>query len=213
MVRAGEHGASRPVPAGERQPVRISIRPASPADAATIAAVRAESWRSAYAGVIPADILGRLTSPALVDQRAQAMRDRWPAGMLIAEELMAEDRADAGAGSGSVAAVGFANFGREREPVGESLTAAPGGDPSRAELYAIYVLPRYWSAGAGLALMTEVLRRAKADGYGTLSLWVLERNARARRFYERAGFGQTGHSQVLESLGGVTELRYEMRLA
>jgi len=186
----------------------ISVRPASPADAATVAAVRAESWRAAYDGIIPADILGRLTSPVLVDQRAQAMRDRWPAGVLIAE-----DRPGTDAGSGTVAAVGFANFGREREPVGGSLTAGPGEDPSRAELYAIYVLPRYWSAGAGLALMTEVLHRTTADGYGTLSLWVLERNARARRFYERAGFGLTGHSQVLESLGGVTELRYEMRLA
>jgi len=39
-------------------------------------------------------------------------------------------------------------------------------------------------------------------------LWVLERNNRARRFYERAGYVRDGAAHDVTSLGNVTELRY-----
>ena len=39
-------------------------------------------------------------------------------------------------------------------------------------------------------------------------LWVLADNARARRFYERAGFAHDGVTNILTGLGGVLELRY-----
>jgi len=43
-------------------------------------------------------------------------------------------------------------------------------------------------------------------------LWVLRDNSRARRFYERAGFAPDGVTDVLERLGGVTEVRYRRAL-
>ena len=46
------------------------------------------------------------------------------------------------------------------------------------------------------------------DGYRCIMLWVLEDNARARRFYERAGFAPDGARHGLPDLGGVTEIRY-----
>ena len=57
------------------------------------------------------------------------------------------------------------------------------------------------------------MSRAAAQRYASLSLLVLETNGRARRFYERAGFAVTGESQVLDDLGGVTEIRYWRPLA
>ena len=57
------------------------------------------------------------------------------------------------------------------------------------------------------------MSRATAQQYASLSVWVLEDNHRARRFYERAGFAVTGESQVLDDLGGVTEIRYWRPLA
>lgn len=58
----------------------------------------------------------------------------------------------------------------------------------RAEIYAIYVAAALWSTGIGRALWLEASHRIAASGSTTVSLWVLSRNRRAIRFYERAGF-------------------------
>jgi GNAT superfamily N-acetyltransferase len=83
-----------------------------------------------------------------------------------------------------------------------------GEDGSVAELYALYVRPAWWSTGTGRALMERVLARSSRAGYLSIALWVLRDNHRARRFYERAGFAPDGATNVLERVGGVTELRY-----
>ncbi len=56
--------------------------------------------------------------------------------------------------------------------------------------------------------MGRVLAEAQAEGYPRIVLWVLKRNARARRFYERAGFRQRGRTHQLDWLGGVPEVCY-----
>ena len=75
-------------------------------------------------------------------------------------------------------------------------------------MYAIYVLPGQWSSGAGRALMDAVLSLAAGQDYTDVSLWVLEANARARRFYDKAGFRLTGRAGVLGGLRGLTQVRY-----
>ena len=57
-----------------------------------------------------------------------------------------------------------------------------------------------------------VLTKVRAAGYACITLWVLEANARARRFYQRAGFAPDGARHVLDDLGGVTEVRYRRTL-
>lgn len=79
-------------------------------------------------------------------------------------------------------AVGFASLGR-------AFT-----DDSLGELYAIYVLPEAWGAGAGPALMKESLARLARD-FDEAILWVLEDNPRARTFYEREGWTLTDVSR------------------
>jgi GNAT superfamily N-acetyltransferase len=76
------------------------------------------------------------------------------------------------------------------------------------ELYALYVTPAWWSTGTGRALMGSVLAALEAERYRRVVLWVLADNARARRFYERAGFAADGGTNILTGLGGVLELRY-----
>ncbi|MHB1596012.1 MAG: GNAT family N-acetyltransferase [Streptosporangiaceae bacterium] len=212
----------------------VTVRTATPEDAAAIAAIRAESWQSAYAGIIAADLLARFTSQEAIEQRIDAMRRKWPPGMLLAEAeagFEAESEAESGSGfvrSGGAAGpgvvprpggvvdplpVGFAHFGAERDPESRMpLLADQVAGRTRAELYAIYVLPGYWSAGAGRALMAEVIYRTRAAGYPALTLWVLQDNDRARRFYERAGFRVTGQSLALDWLGGITEVEYAREL-
>jgi GNAT superfamily N-acetyltransferase len=105
--------------------------------------------------------------------------------------------------------IGFAAFGPERgedDRPGQPLAEPPEQD--RAELYALYVLPRHWSSGVGRALVSRVLALAAEAGYADVSLWVLEGNAPGRQFYEQAGFAGTGESAALGRLGGVSGLRY-----
>lgn len=204
----------------------LTIRAARPDDAPAIAAIRAQTWLAAYDGVIPADILAAATSPQSVATNSEDIRRaRWP-GMLLAEVTggLAEDTGGLAEGNGvggtavpapagRPSAVGFASFGTERGAGGQPESVPqPGQEQARAELYAIYVMPQRWSTGAGRALMDAVLELAAAGGYACISLWVLQDNPRARRFYERAGFRETGDSQLLDDLGGVVEVRYERSL-
>jgi ribosomal protein S18 acetylase RimI-like enzyme len=80
------------------------------------------------------------------------------------------------------------------------------------ELYAIYVDPDDWSRGAGRALIARAEERL-AEDYGVATLWVLEGNPRARRFYEAAGWQVDGARQAVERLGASpAEVRYRKRL-
>jgi ribosomal protein S18 acetylase RimI-like enzyme len=174
----------------------ILIRPAEPADALGIAQVRAAAWEAAYAGMITAERLAEVTTPDAVAREAQ-----WRAAHPMDGYLVARDP------PGDI--IGFAWLGPERgedDVPGEPLAGPPEQD--RAELYAIYVLPGRWSGGAGQALLDHALALAADAGYADISTWVLEANARGRRFYERAGFRVTGESAGLARLGGITEVRY-----
>lgn len=196
----------------------IEIRAGAPGDAAAIARVRRESWHAAYQDIIAAAVIDRATAAggAAVDPPPYRRT-------LVAE-------------TGELPAViGYASFGPERAvapvfapptrptsgPAPGPLTAdaprhAPHPHPLTAdgraglvgELYALYVTPDWWSAGAGRALMGRVLTALETDGYRRVVLWVLADNGRARRFYERAGFAPDGGTNILTGLGGVLELRY-----
>jgi ribosomal protein S18 acetylase RimI-like enzyme len=179
----------------------VRIRPASAADGPPIARIRAETWRAAYAGLIPAKTLADRTSPEAVETEAH-----WRSTHSMDGVLVAEAPEDGGEGDGLV---GFAAFGPERDKDYEpGLPQEDATERGRAELYAIYVLPKHWASGAGRALMDGVLSLVATSGYTDISLWVLEANARARRFYEQAGFRLTGESGMLGGLRGLTQVRY-----
>ena len=72
--------------------------------------------------------------------------------------------------------VGFAVFGPSRD---EDLMDA-------GEVIAIYVLSEYYDRKIGYGLMNEAISRLKE--YNTIFVWVLEKNERAIRFYQRYGF-------------------------
>lgn len=101
---------------------------------------------------------------------------------------------------------------------GERIVAfvwvGPSRDPDAdAELYAIYALPEAWGSGAGTALMRAGLEVMREAGHTEAILWVLEDNARARRFYEREGWRFDEAFKDDDVLGRrVTEVRYRLRL-
>jgi GNAT superfamily N-acetyltransferase len=150
----------------------MEIRPADAEDASRIAGVHVRSWQGAYHGLMPQEYLDGLdpSRRAEVWQRVIGRLDRSRGDVLIAE--------DAGE------LLGFAAFGPTRDE---------GEDPERTgEVAAIYLDPAAWSTGCGRALMASALDRLAAAGYEQATLWVLDTNARARRFYEAAGFRADG---------------------
>ena len=68
---------------------------------------------------------------------------------------------------------------------------------------ALHSLPESWGRGLGAAMLAFAL-----DGANTAGLWAFEKNARARRFYEKHGFRFTGETRVSE-FDGAIEVRYE----
>ncbi|MFD5844759.1 GNAT family N-acetyltransferase [Streptomyces chartreusis] len=170
---------------------RIRIRPMTPADCDRVAEIRIGGWRSAYRGLIPQSYLDALD----VAQDAERRRGYFSKGDGSVVDLVAVR-------DGEV--VGWACHGPYRD--GEVRT-------EDVELYAIYVDPGRYGAGIGHALLQESVRRCTAAGHPRMLLWVLKDNARARRFYERAGFHADGAEEPFEVEGvEVPEVRYTREL-
>ncbi|MGW3284977.1 N-acetyltransferase family protein [Streptomyces sp. NPDC001002] len=162
------------------------------ADCDPVAEIRVRGWRSAYRGLIPQSYLDAMSVPKDADrQRARLLQGDGTVVNVVAEQ------------DGKV--VGWACHGPYRD--GE----VPAGG---VELYAIYVDPDHQGTGAGRALLDESVRRCVAAGDKRMYLWVLEGNAPARRFYERAGFRADGTEEPFEVDGvEVPEVRYARDLA
>ncbi|MFI2671346.1 N-acetyltransferase family protein [Streptomyces albidoflavus] len=165
------------------------VREMAVGDAAAVSAVRVAGWRAAYAGVIPGAYLD-----AMSVARDAALR----------EERFAAGRA---AGLCDLVAVGA-----DGQVVGWACCGprdTPGDGPGAGEVYALYVRPGLLGRGVGRALLDAVHDEAATRGWGALVLWVIEANARARRFYEAAGYRADGGAQSEEYDGvAVREVRY-----
>src|SRR5690348_12767912 len=143
------------------------IRDATPDDAYGLALSHVQTWRAAYAHVVPAERLDAID----VDARAEQRRV-WLSG----ESARAGIQTIVADLDGEI--IGHSTYGPRRD--------GPA-TPEDAEIYSMYVSPEHWSTGTGRALMDEALARLRAGGARTVRLWVLDDNPRARRFYERAG--------------------------
>lgn len=164
----------------------MRVRTATPGDALAIETIRVRAWRAAYRHVLPPH---ELDAMPVDESRWRGRLLQPPAGW---ETFVAEH-------GGRV--VGFACVGPSRDEL------------ELGELYAIYVDPDAWSTGAGRELMLRSEDALQA-GYREATLWVLEDNPRARRFYELAGWEPDGARKVEERWGvPAPEVRYRKRLS
>jgi GNAT superfamily N-acetyltransferase len=76
----------------------------------------------------------------------------------------------------------------------------------------LYVLPEWWSRGVGRSLHDEVLERQRRAGGTRCHLWVLERNDRARRFYERLGWHENRDTRVVPFPPNPIDVGYSIEL-
>ena len=65
----------------------------------------------------------------------------------------------------------------------------------------MYLLPSAWGKGIGRRLMDVALARLAEAQFDQVTLWVLDSNARARRFYEAGGWLADGAQKTEESRG------------
>jgi RimJ/RimL family protein N-acetyltransferase len=167
----------------------MQIRQAWPDDASAVAGVYVRSKQVAFAGLVPQHYLDAM-DPSGEESRwkTHIAETRWPtSGVLVAET--------------AVGIVGFAGFSPSQET------------PAVAEIGTLYAMPEVWGTGIGKQLMLATLTTLGQADYTQATLWVLEDNERARRFYEAAGWRADG-AAVEDTTGGaaLNKLRYRRAL-
>ena len=168
----------------------VEVRPAVENEGYAIGALRSRAWQAAYRGVLPDAMLDALS----LDE------ERW---QVIARGEAGEERLWVAFAGGKI--VGYCHTGPSRD-----ADAPEGCD----EVYALYVEPDLIGFGVGNSLFERALVDLLGRGSTTVTLWVLESAARARRFYEVAGFAAEGaRRDECEGVTGAATVRYRRDLA
>src|SRR5258708_21911583 len=159
----GDHPSSTPIAVkiDEMSWRGNNVRPARVDDAHAIADVHVASWRTTYKGIFPDTLLDGLS----VDKREQSWIKTLAESEPSSVTLVACDV------DGSI--VGFISGGVER-------TRRLGYE---GEVYAIYLLQLAQRQGLGTLLVQHFVRELRAQGFGSMAVWVLAANP-FRKFYE-----------------------------
>jgi len=171
-----------------------TVRPARAEDAGQIAFVHVRSWQGAYRGLLPQAFLDGLDVAQRTRTWEQALAgpDDPKAAVLVADD------------GGSV--IGFVGYFPSRDPDADPVLTG--------EIGAIYLLPGAWGGGIGRRLMDAALDALAAAGFTQATLWVLDSNVRARRFYEAGGWSADGTTKEDDSRGfPLSEVRYRRSLS
>ena len=142
----------------------IRIRIAQPSDAGPIAELHVDTWRAAYAGILPDDVLLGL-SPS-------AERRQWLPIIATSDHEFAVHIAEAADGE----LLGYGSAGPAR----------PSGLPYTGEVYTLYVAPDHQGRGLGRRLLFAMLAQLHLQGFDSAMLWVLAANP-SRFFYHAMG--------------------------
>lgn len=139
-----------------------------------------QSWKYAYKGIIPQDFLDRIPSGQWC--KAFDNPERYTLVMLDDDKI-----------------IGTSSYCKSRYDDYKDW----------GEIISIYFLPEYMGKGYGRQLIEKVINELKAMGFETIFLWVLEDNYRARHFYEKCGFKNSG-KYYDDNIGGkqLRELQY-----
>ena len=154
----------------------ITIRPAEAGDSGVLAEIMIAAWRSAFRGILAEDIIEKYT-------QFEGCRG-------LFDQLLGQD----------VGGLFLALL--EGRPMGFVFVVQEG--PEEARIEALLTVPDAWGRGVGAALMARALGYAQGLGVSSLHVWPFAENRRARRFYEKWGFGATGR----ERLGDAVEVEY-----
>jgi ribosomal protein S18 acetylase RimI-like enzyme len=176
----------------------IQIRPADYNDAAALARVRVESWRTTYRGLLPDEYLSGLSYERnlLNWQNILAANGRQGFAFVAVEEPPGANAGNATPpGEGTI--VGFILGGPERT----------GSRQYPGEVYALYLLANYQRKGLGRRLLAVEASRLLAEGMAAMLIWVLEGNP-AQAFYAALGGRRLGEKETVIGSGRYREVSY-----
>lgn len=151
-------------------------------DADAIARIQVETWRMTYAGILPDDLLIRMSQ-----DRQRRMWRR----MLRGGETVTVAR-DPKAG-----VIGFGSYGPNRSR----------RDGFSGEIYTLYVAPDFQGIGIGRGLLLTMFGALAGEGHDSALIWVLAENPN-RFFYEALGGQRTAERDVTMWNARVRELAY-----
>jgi GNAT superfamily N-acetyltransferase len=161
----------------------VSVRPATPDDAADIARVQAIAWRTAYRALLPTELLDTWDEDAAAQSwRAAVVAPPTPGHrVLVALE--------------GNTVVGFSAFGPAELADGET------SDPAlpTAEVSTVLVEPRWGRRGHGSRLLAAVVDVARSQGVGRLRTWLPEADQVSASFLEAAGWQPDGWARTLDT--------------
>ena len=118
-------------------------------DARAVAEIHVDTWRAAYASIVPADYLASLSVERREAMWRECIATRVPE-LLVATE------------AGVVR--GWLSFCQCRDE---------GSSKAEAEIWATYVAPSSWSGGAGRLLWLRAKELMLEQGFKSCSLWGL----------------------------------------
>lgn len=167
----------------EASAASVELRDATAADAHAIATLLVQSWRTAYRGLLPDDVLAGLSIPEREQFWSEFLSARPPRTRALVATI-----------AGAV--IGFA-------ATGPPLVPADRADPTLGDLYALYLAPDVWRRGIGTRLHAAALDGLRSCGFTHAGLWILDTNERALHFYQRLGWTDTGRSQLDPGPGGI----------
>ena len=165
----------------------MRIRAATADDVTAMAKVRIDTWRSAYAGIVPSDHLESLS----YDRTAEG----WRSGIFA---------------SGSPDLAAFVAEEADGQIAGIAICGPAEGLEGKGtgQVHVLYVLPGFQRRGVGRSLMQRCGRHLVSRGYGSLVVWVLKDNP-YREFYEGLSGVQAGEKLVEIGDASLVEVAYE----
>ncbi|MAS35881.1 MAG: GNAT family N-acetyltransferase [Anaerolineaceae bacterium] len=165
------------------------IRDAQAADAAGIARIHVDAWRTTYRGLMPDEVLAGLNDASRTDFWRSVLTDHAGQSVVVVAEEPAGEL------------VGFASGGAERN-------STNGFD---GELYAIYLSASAQRKGIGTQLAMGLIQRLTQRGFRSMLVWVLQDNHPARRFYEALGGSLVAERDITIGDAMLKEVSYGWR--
>ncbi len=170
----------------------VSVRPALAGDASELGRIQVETWRTAYADILPQPVLDRLSA----EQASAAWSAAITAPPSRRHRVLVAMEAQW--------LVGFVALG----PADDLEDGDPDPD-STVAVEPILVEPRWGRRGHGSRLLAAAVDHARRFGMTRAIAWVPESDTPTREFLVSAGWAPDGLARALDT--GAGELR-EVRL-
>lgn len=168
--------------------MKFEFKKATIEDSNDLGYVHSISWGNAYKDIVSDEIINDYTP----EKRAEVFKETFPTRK---EELYL--------------------FKADGEPAGLAMlykSHEENATDEEGEVYAIYFLPKYWGTEITHSAFDFCVDRLGQLGFKKVNIWLLEKNTRAQRFYEKHGFVFDGSKTVVEIGKPLTKIRYSRKI-